>query len=416
MGRTTNKPLGIPAGAQLAAGAAARTVRPYDIITSDNGEDVEIIMYGEVVESIPRDFWTGEKVDGLFISLSDFLDDIRGLDGKNVTVRINSVGGDLEAGVAIYNRLREIGNVTTVVDGMAASAASIIAQGGETRKVYRSSQLMVHSAAVMVIDYVNINMVNEIRSMLESANKQILAVYAERSGLSETRLKHMIEDTTWMVGQEIVDAGLADEVIDEEGPQDADHGGADMAAANAAAMRLSAGYGIRIPGGYAGMVPHNAAKHTGRVPDVINQSEEVKVMTVEELKNQYPEAVSRIEDAARESVDTGTMVEDAVKAERKRIEDIESIEGSVKDKDLVREAKYGEHPMDAKDLALMAMQKQAREEAETVQAFLADSARDAEDSGAGNVEADPGGEEQQEAKDIAVAVGAINAMKKGARA
>lgn len=385
-----------------------KVLRPYNIVTSDDGENAEITMYGEVVESVPVDWWTGEPMDGLFIVLEEFLNDLTLLAGKNITVRINSIGGDLNAGVAIYNRLKELGNVTTIVDGLAASAASIIAMAGGTRKVYQSSQVMIHSASVFVFDYLNINGVNEIKDLLESANKQVVAVYREASGLSDTKIKHMVEDTTWMVGQEIVDNGFADEVIEGSQIKMSLQGDRFICNGNPMIMRhLSA-------------MPRNM-EHTAAAADVnkVTQSakhEEVNIMTVEELRQQYPDLVNEIEDKAKASVDTAGISAEAVAAERKRIEDIESIEASIKDKQLVHDAKYGENPMDAKDLALKAMQAQAKEDANQADIFLKNSAKDVAESGTDKVESDPEEPEEDETKDIAIAVQAVNSTKtKGVR-
>ena len=382
-------------------------IKPYNIEETDSGS-VEITMYGEVVESVPIDWWTGEPVDGLFICLSDFLNDLAGLNGKNITIRINSVGGDLEAGVAIYHRLRDMDNVTTIVDGLAASAASIIAQAGKTRKVYPASQMMIHSASVWTWEPINMAKVKELKALLESANKQVVAVYADRSGQTATKLKHMVEETTWMVGQEIIDAGLADEMID----------GDEVKVSISADHRVVFCNGIPMRAGCVGVLPKNMTKHTGAVPDVIDQSkkEEVKVMTVEELKAKYPDAVTEIEEAARASVDVAKATAEATEAERKRIEDIESIEASVKDKELVRQAKYGDKPMDAKDLALLAMQSQAKEEQAAKDEYLADSAKDSDESGAKDVVAAPAGDDEdkdKDVKDIALAVKAFNESKGG---
>ena len=94
-------------------------IMPYNI--AETGEnDVEINMYGEIVEAVPTDFWTGEPIEGNFIAVDRFLRDLDDLkDKKNITVHINSVGGDLYGGIAIYNRLKALpGNVTTVNDGL----------------------------------------------------------------------------------------------------------------------------------------------------------------------------------------------------------------------------------------------------------------------------------------------------------
>lgn len=108
-------------------------------------------------------------------------------------------------------------------------------------------------------------------------------------------------------------------------------------------------------------------------------------MTLDELKKEEPDLVKSIEDAAKATVDTEAIAAQARDAERQRIRDIESIEASIADKELVDAAKYGEHPMDAKDLAFAAMQKQAQ----IGNQILGDMRADAEDSGANGVQAQP---------------------------
>ena len=102
-------------------------VKAYNIAVIDD-DTAEINMYGEVVSRIPVDWWTGEKIPGNFIALDEFLEDLKEIEDKaNINIHINSVGGDFYAGLAIYNRLKVLaGNVTTINDGLAASAASII--------------------------------------------------------------------------------------------------------------------------------------------------------------------------------------------------------------------------------------------------------------------------------------------------
>ena len=100
-------------------------IKAYNIL--DVGEtDAEINMYGEVVDARPRDWWTGEEIPGNYIALDEFLHDLDGLKDKaNITVHINSVGGDLYGGISIYNRLKALpANITTINDGLAASAGS----------------------------------------------------------------------------------------------------------------------------------------------------------------------------------------------------------------------------------------------------------------------------------------------------
>lgn len=103
----------------------------YNIVENERENSAEITMYGEIVTNRPKTLWTDKKDDKLYIVLSEFLDDLEKVKERSkLTIRINSPGGELYAGLAIMNRLSEFkGDVITVVDGLAASAASIILQG-----------------------------------------------------------------------------------------------------------------------------------------------------------------------------------------------------------------------------------------------------------------------------------------------
>lgn len=387
-------------------------LKPYNIV--QNEDDVEITMYGEVVESVPTDWWTGEPVEGLFIVLADFLKDLDELKNKNsVTVRINSIGGDLFAGVSIYNRLKELKNVTTIVDGLAASAASIIAQAGAEgqRKIYESGQIMIHGASVGLCDYFNKQQLSGIIEQLEAANESVISVYEERTGEARTKLKHMVEKTTWMTGQKAVEQGFADEVIS---------GNVAMSMSSDRSLFLCNGIPMnarRLPTIPEGVqVVQNQRMQTAQAgAEIDNHNEGGNNMTLEEMRQQHPDLVRQIEDEARSSVDTASATQEAIASERKRIKDIESIEDSIADKDLVEQAKFGDKPMDAKDLAFVAMQKQAQ----LGNTFLANNTEDVKASGAAEVTAVPNSgtstkdTAEKDAADIAAAVNAVNKARGG---
>lgn len=375
-----------------------KTMRPYNISGADT-DDVEIEMYGEIVETHPTDWWTGEPLDGLYIVLQDFLNDLDSLKNKNsIKVRINSVGGDLEAGVAIYNRLKELGNVTTVIDGLAASAAGLVFQAGSKRKIYESGQFMAHGASVGLYGYHNLQDLDKIRNRLIAANEQVVNIFAERTGQTKTKLKHMVEAETWLTGQAAVDEGFADEVIEGQ-----------VTMSMNADKSLFYCNGIPMQAKNFGVFPEGVkiTKPTVQTVENKNKKEEGGThMTVEELRNQHPDLVKQIEDAAKETVDTKTAAQDAAKEERQRIQDIESIEASIADKQLVKDAKYGENPMSAKDLAFAAMQKQAQ----LGNTFLQNMKDDNETSGVEGVHAAPTKDEQKE-KDEADMAAVLNAVK-----
>lgn len=139
-------------------------------------------------------------------------------------------------------------------------------------------------------------------------------------------------------------------------------------------------------------------------------------MTLEEMRAQHPELVKQIEDAAKATVkaDTSAVENAAVNAERQRIQEIESIENSIADKELVKNAKYGDKPMSAQELAFQAMQKQAQLGIQ----FLSDNKKDTQNSGAAGVQSTPNGGEiknkdQEEAEDIMAAVNAAKQIRGG---
>lgn len=358
-----------------------KNLRPYNILRDENN-NATIEMYGEVVETVPVDWWTGEKIEGLYIVLADFLRDLEDIKtADSVTVRINSPGGDLEAGITIYNRLKELNNVTTIVDGLAASAASIIAQAGTTRQVYKSAQMMIHGASVLLYDYYNGQELDKVRDLITAADNQVIGVYAERTGINETKLRKMVEKTTWMTGQEVIDNGFADEVIEGE-----------VAMVASADHRFFMCNGVPMNAKRFGMIPsgtvedptlnHTDAKSDGN----INPTKEETNMTLNELKEQYPDLVQQVQEETLQSVSNEAA--EAVKAERERIQNIESIEATIADKDLVNKAKY-EEPMDAKELAFKAMQQQAKADKELGDKFLNSNTEDVQASHTGDVEAVP---------------------------
>ena len=389
-------------------------IKAYNIL--DVGEnDAEINMYGEVVDARPRDFWTGEDIPGNYIALDEFLHDLDGLKGKaNITVHINSVGGDLYGGISIYNRLKALpANITTINDGLAASAGSIIFQAGNTRRMNAGSNLMIHQAAGFLYGYYQSGDLKGVIKQLDAGNKAAVAVYAEASGREGAELKAMLDRETWLTGQEAVDAGLADEVIDT-GVQVSMSLAADKSFLEVNGVRMSTRGMHNIPAGLpvipAAAKANVSAPASAPVEDKSKTGREteqtVDIKNVDELRAAFPELTAQVEMAARA---------EGVAAERARLQAIESIQGAI-DPALVTEAKYGEKPMDAAGLALRAMQAQAALGAQTLNNMQAD----AKASGAAAVGAAANGGPEGEgakpvdaAKEIADAVNAYKMMMGG---
>lgn len=384
-----------------------QALKPYNI-TETGENDVEINMYGEIVEAVPTDFWTGEPIEGNFIAVDRFLRDLDDLkDKKNITVHINSVGGDLYGGIAIYNRLKALpGNVTTVNDGLAASAGSIIFQAGNTRKVHAGSNIMIHQAMGFLYGNYQTKDLKEAIKQLDAGNKAAVNVYAEASGREPEAMKAMLDKETWLTGQEAVDAGLADEVIGSDMPvsmsltADRRH-----MVVNGVSLSTRGMTNIpaRIPVMPAAMVVSPAAEKPPVDKQKTERGNEMEIKNVQELRAAYPELVNQIEAAAREAGQT-----DGVNAERARMQGIEAIENAIADKDLIHNAKYKE-PLTAEQLAFKAMQAQAAIGAKMLHKMEADAGA----SGAAAVEATPnqGPEGKEEPDAVAEIMKTVNIVK-----
>ncbi len=331
-------------------------IKAYNITIIDD-DTVDINMYGEVVSQHPVDWWTGEKIPGNFIALDDFLSDIEEIKTKsNINIHINSVGGDFYAGLAIYNRLKSLNsNITTINDGLAASAASIIFQAGKTRKMNSGSNLMIHGVSGFLYDYYNIEQLRTIIKQFSAHNNAAIGVYSERSGKTKEECKSLMNGETWLTGQEAVDAGLADEIIENK----------DITLSLSADRHFLISNGIKFSvNKIGGFIPHNIPVIKSNLPvnmqdnsnikninKKIGGSKEMEIKTVEELKMNFPELVLQIEN---------NSIEKGAKQERERLQAIESIENAITNKDVVKNAKYGENPLTAEQLALVAMKEEAK--------------------------------------------------------
>jgi len=131
-----------------------------------------------------------------------------------IEVRINSDGGSVFAGWSIYNALREHdGEVTSVANAMAASAASIIFLAGDVRQVSRGGRVMVHRARIGLMAFVTgpklREMSNQLAGILESIDNEIIDLVAERSSLSRSDAENAVDSETYYTGAQAVKNGIA---------------------------------------------------------------------------------------------------------------------------------------------------------------------------------------------------------------
>lgn len=133
-------------------------------------------------------------------------------DSGDITVWINSPGGDCVAAAQIYNMLMDYkGNVTVKIDGIAASAASVIAMAGTKVLVSPVSMLMIHNP--MTAAFGNSDEMQRAVEMLGSVKDSIINAYEIKTGLSRAKLSHLMDAETWMDANKAVELGFADEIM-----------------------------------------------------------------------------------------------------------------------------------------------------------------------------------------------------------
>ena len=130
----------------------------------------------------------------------------------DITVWINSPGGDCVAAAQIYNMLMDYkGDVTVKIDGIAASAASVIAMAGTKVLVSPVSMLMIHNP--MTAAFGNSDEMQRAIEMLGSVKDSIINAYEIKTGLSRAKLSHLMDAETWMDANKAVELGFADEIM-----------------------------------------------------------------------------------------------------------------------------------------------------------------------------------------------------------
>nr|WP_313518626.1 head maturation protease, ClpP-related [Brevundimonas diminuta] len=157
-------------------------------------------------EVIGEDWWTGGGVTAKKVASQ-----LRAIAGP-VEVQINSPGGDMFEGIAIYNVLREHPHdVTVKVMGMAASAASIIAMAGDTVEIGAASFLMIHNCWVLAMG--NRHDMRETAEFLEPFDAAMVDVYAARSGQKSEDIAKWMDAETFMSGSQAIERGFADALL-----------------------------------------------------------------------------------------------------------------------------------------------------------------------------------------------------------
>lgn len=179
---------------------------------TDSGERV-LRLEGPIDED---NFWGDE------ITPKDFRDELEAEDG-DVTLWINSPGGNVFAASEIYTMLRDYkGKITVKIDAIAASAASVVAMAGDTVLMSPSSLLMIHDPSTIAMG--NTEDMEHAITVLNEVKEAIINAYADKTGLRRNKIAELMTNETWMNAKKAVELGFADDILFSDKKEDESDG------------------------------------------------------------------------------------------------------------------------------------------------------------------------------------------------
>lgn len=343
----------------------------------DNGETAELQLFGTIESE--ESWWDGDCV-----TYRSFISELNGLgDKKAINVSINSAGGDVFAANAIYTALSmNTATVTGTILGICASAATIILMACDNRRIAKNAILMAHNPSVSLYGAYQADDLIKLAEVTNTVKKSIVTAYMERLGKGEEEISQLMDEESWYVGQEAIDAGFCDELIE-----------ADFQNSIFSNKFMVDGVSYTFKNYLETFVPDSIRKKVQGLSGTPQKAagtffdtriskkghgsmgEETNVATPEitdvaGLKRAYPELCAQI-------------AAEAVGEERERLKAIDEIAGGIP-AEALEKAKYAE-PVTAADLALAQMKANNK----AGQEFLNRLAEDLAGSGAAAVSGEP---------------------------
>lgn len=180
-------------------------------IQNKSATKAEIVIYA----AIGQDFWG----DGSMVSAKQFSDELKKIDSSvsELVIRLNSPGGDVFDGVAIYNRLKQFKAKKTVyIDGLAASIASIIALAGDEILIGEGALYMVHLPWTWAVGN-RMDLDNTVNRLMD-VEEQMVSIYSKKTGLDRAEVKALLEAETWMDADQAIEKGFVSKKVEESVP------------------------------------------------------------------------------------------------------------------------------------------------------------------------------------------------------
>lgn len=277
----------------------------WNIVKNDD-KNAELMLYGDIAES----FW------GDTISAKEVTEYLADLDVENINVYINSNGGVVETAIAINNALRRHkAKVTVNIDGIAASAATLITCAGDTVRMPKNALFMIHNPLTIAMG--DSEEMRKQADVLEKYKNSILETYLQKVNIDKEKLSELMDNETWLSAEEALEYGFIDEIIENADIQVVEN----KVISNNMVFNMAEFKNFNVDKNIK-----NNGKGSGK-------------MTIEEIKNKFPDIYAEIINEGKEI---------GIKEERTRIQEIEDLGYN---HEVVNKAKF-EEPKNARDLAL----------------------------------------------------------------
>lgn len=332
----------------------------WNVMKNEEEKSAELILYG----SIGSDEYWDDISDKAFKQDIENLDDV-----ENITLHINSPGGSVFSAVAIANTLKNHkAKITANIDGLAASAATIITSACDTVKMPKNALFMIHNPITFA--YGNNQDMQKTLEMLDKVKDSIIETYLNKAKTDRETLSELMDNETWMSAEEAKEYGFIDEILDENVEKEVIE---NKLIINNMAFDISRFKNFKEKKIQEPRVINISVNSTGnseeiadKFRDILNSTENQKNkggnMTLEELKNKFPELYNQIFNEGKEA---------GVTKERERMREIDNLDVS-NYSELVENAKYNE-PVEASVLAVNILNKQKEERIQKLQNIKNDS-------------------------------------------
>ena len=277
----------------------------WNIVKNDD-KNAELMLYGDIAES----FW------GDTISAKEVTEYLADLDVENINVYINSNGGVVDTAIAINNALRRHkAKVTVNIDGIAASAATLITCAGDTVRMPKNALFMIHNPSTIAMG--DSEEMRKKADVLEKYKNSITETYLQKVNIDKEKLSELMDSESWLSAEEALKYGFIDEIIENTDIQVVEN----KVISNNMVFNMAEFKNFNVDKNIK-----NNGKGSGK-------------MTKDEIKAQFPDIYAEIVNEGKEI---------GVKEERTRIQEIEDLGYN---HEVVNKAKF-EEPKNARDLAL----------------------------------------------------------------